>query len=126
MIAAQGDCDPHDLFEKNRLTRVALSLYEHIEAHGHTAKKHLPYPPKTSQTPPLVQLQQHFLITKVGLTGRTRGSYGYLWGSCQEFFPDAFVRASKLEVSEARAALVAHTNLSETQLKKMLRWQEVG
>jgi hypothetical protein len=126
LIAAQGDCDPRDLFEKNRLSHVALTLYEHLERHGATAKKNLPYPSHTSQTPPLVKLQQHFLITKTGLTGRTRGTYGYLWGLCQEFFPDAFVQASQLPVADARAALVAQTGLSEAQLTKAFRWQELG
>ena len=126
LIAAQGDCDPRDLYEKNRLTRLALSLYEHIEHHGPTAKKNLPYPPRTSQTPPLAQLQQHFLITKVGLTGRSRGTYGYLYGLCQDFFPDAFLAASSIAVVEARAALTAHTGLPEATLKKALRWQEVA
>jgi len=69
LIAAQYDCDPRDLFEKNRL---------------------------------------------------------YLWGSCQAFFSGALARASKLGVEEARAALVAHTKLSTSQLHKMLRWQEVA
>ena len=125
LIAAQGDCDPRDLYEKNRLTRVALSLYEHIESHGPAAKKELPYPPHTCQTPPLVQLQQHFLITKVGLTGRTRGTYGYLWGTCESFFPDAFKAASQLAVSDARQALAAHLGMPETRVGKLLRWQVV-
>lgn len=125
LIAAQGDCDPRDLYEKNRLTRVALTLCEHIEAQGPCAKKNLPYPPNTSQTPPLIQLQQHFLITKVGLTGRGRGTYGYLWGSCSAFFPDAFVQASRLGVTEARQRLAQHTKLSEALLQKSLRWQRL-
>ena len=86
----------------------------------------MPYPPRTSQTPPLAQLQQHFLITKVGLTGRSRGTYGYLYGLCQDFFPDAFLAASSIAVVEARAALTAHTGLPEATLKKALRWQEVA
>jgi hypothetical protein len=124
LIAAQGDCDPRELYDKNRLTRVALSLYEYIEQQGPSPKSKLPYPPKTSKTPPLVQLQQHFLITKVGLTGRGRGTYGYVWGTCQGFFPEAFERASALPVLEARRALAQHLALPQEKLTKLLRWQE--
>ena len=73
-----------------------------------------------------MQLQQHFLITKVGLTGRTRGTYGYLWGTCESFFPEAFVAASKLAVSEARCVLATHLGMPEARAGKLLRWKAVG
>ena len=125
LIAAQGDCDPRDLYEQGRLSRVALTLYEHIERHGPTAKNRLPYPPNTSQTPPLVQLQQNFLLTKVGLTGRTRGTYGYLWGRCDTFYPDAFASAAQQTVAEARERVCAQLALPEKALTRALRWREL-
>ena len=124
LIAAQGDCDPRDLYEKGRLSRVALTLYEHIERQGPTPKSRLPYPANTSQTPPLVQLQQTFLLTKVGLTGRTRGTYGYLWGRCDTFYPDAFTVASTLSVARARQRLIDHLGLPEKTVARALRWRE--
>ena len=129
LIAAQGDCtDIRELYEKNRLSHVALALYEHIERNGPTPKNRLPYPPKTSQTPPLIALQQKFLITKTGLTGRTRGTYGYLWGVCETAFPDAFTRAAQITVTNARAHIVSHLqqnglpNLTLAEAAKMFRW----
>jgi len=123
LIAAQGDCDPRDLYEKGHLSRVALTLYEHVERHGPTAKNRLPYPTKTSQTPPLVQLQQRFLLTKVGLTGRTRGTYGYLWGRSDTFYPDAFAAAARLSVTAARHTVVERLGLPEALVAKALRWR---
>ncbi|WP_395138944.1 hypothetical protein, partial [Armatimonas sp.] len=61
----------------------------------------------------------------VGLTGRTRGTYGYLWGTCESFFPEAFKAASKLAVCDARQALAAHLDMPEARVGKLLRWQAV-
>jgi hypothetical protein len=125
LIAAQGDIDPLDLYERGRLSHTARTLYQHIEQFGPTPKNKLPYPPNTSQTPPLVQLQQQFLLTKVGLTGRTRGTYGYLWGRCDAFLPEAFEAAGKLGVAKARESIAAKLNLPIKTLAKGLRWPEL-
>lgn len=133
LIAAQGDCcDVRELYEKNRLSRVALDLYAHIEENGPTPKNRLPYPPKTSQTPPLITLQQKFLITKTGLTGRTRGTYGYVWGLCETFFPDAFQSAAQIPVANARAHIVTHLrqnglpDLMESEAARLFRWENLS
>ena len=127
LIAAQGDNDPRTLYEAGRLSHLALSLYEHVERHGPTPKNRLPYPAKTSQTPPLAQLQQRFLITKVALTGRTRGTYGYLWGLCDEFWPEAFAEAAKLSPEEGRERVLeclraGGVTISDVKIARALRW----
>jgi hypothetical protein len=127
LIAAQGDIDPDDLYEQGRLSRVARELYRHIDRNGPTPKNRLPYPPRTSQTPPLVQLQQTFLLTKTGLTGRTRGTYGYVWGKADAFWPEAFAAAAALPVAQARQAVIAvlqrgNPTLSAARIARALRW----
>jgi hypothetical protein len=126
LIASQGDIDPRDLYEKNRLSRVALTLYEHVERHGDTPKNQLPYPPNTSQTPPLVQLQQLFLLTKVGLTGRTRGTYGYVWGLCATFWQTAFEAAGRLSVEEARETVASRLGRTSEETAPLFRWHPLS
>lgn len=121
LIAAQGDIDARDLHEKGRLASNALSVYEHVERHGPTATNRLPWPPGSRHLY-LAQLQQRFLLTKHTLTGRTRGTYGYVWGLCDLLFPDAFAHAARLVVADARARVAAHLSLDETQAAALLGW----
>ncbi len=126
LIAAQGDVDPRDLQEKGRLARNALTVYEHVERHGPTATNRLPWP-RGSRHLYLAQLQQRFLFTKHALTGRTRGTYGYVWGLCDEFFPGAFAQAARLSPEAARTRLVQDLNnrgtmLTHVQAGRLLDW----
>ncbi len=126
LIAAQGDIDARDLHEKGRLAHNALTVYEHVERHGPTATNRLPWPPGSRHLY-LAQLQQRFLLTKHALTGRTRGTYGYVWGLCHEFFPDAFAQAARLPPEAARTGLVRDlnergTNLTPAQTALLLDW----
>lgn len=128
LIAAQGDNDAHTLYEKNRLTREALTIYEHVERAGATASNRLPVGTR-ERTNALVTLQQRFLLTKSGLSGRTRGTYGYIWGICEEQFPDAFRAAAKRRVEEARREVREHleshgVTLTKAQAAKLFRWTE--
>lgn len=127
LVAAQGDIDPRDLAESGRISPLALRLYEHVERHGPTPKNRLPYPARTSRTPPLVQLQRTWCLTKTGITGRTRGTYGYVWGRADDFWGDAFARAARLSVEEARAQVAQRlwasgVTLSDAALAKALHW----
>jgi hypothetical protein len=127
LIAAQGDIDPRTLYEQNRLARPALDLYEAVERNGPTASNRLPGKNAGERTRHLVPLQQRFLLTKHGLTGRTRGTYGYIWGLCDAFFPDAFRAAARISVADARAQVIAHLNahgveLDTAQAAKLFRW----
>jgi hypothetical protein len=128
LIAAAGDNDPRTLYEKGRLSQMALVLYEHIERSGPTATSLLPWRPGSRQIH-LAALQQAFLITKHGLTGRTRGTYGYLWGRCEDHFPDAFAQAARIPVTDARERILTHlagqgVRLTYEQAAKLFRWHE--
>lgn len=121
MIAAQGDNDPRTLFEQGRLASNALQVFEHIARQGPTATNAIAWP-SGSRHLYLTALQQKFLLTKHGLTGRTRGTYGYVWGECQPFFPDAFERAARIAVPDARAAVAARLAVPESVAGKLLKW----
>ena len=121
LIASHGDNDPRDLHEKGRLAHNALTVYEHVERNGPTATNRLPWPPGSRHLY-LAQLQQRFLLTKHALTGRTRGTYGYVWGLCDAFFPDAFVHAARLDVADARAQVAARLSLDAMQAASLLGW----
>jgi len=51
----------------------------------------------------LVELQRRFLVCKVDLTGRTRGTYSYVWDLAERFWPQAFVDARHTAPSAARS-----------------------
>ena len=127
-IAAQGDNDPRTLYEKGQLSQMAFGLYEHIERNGPTPASHLPWRPGSRQMH-LAALERRFIITKHALTGRTRGTYGYLWGRADDFFPDAFAAASRLPVPAARAEIrerlaAQGVPLSPSEAAKLFRWTE--
>lgn len=53
----------------------------------------------------LVELQRRFLICKVDLTGRTRGTYSYVWDLAERFWPQAFVDARHTSPMAARSTI---------------------
>jgi hypothetical protein len=57
---------------------------------------------KTPTERALVELQRRFLVCKVDLTGRTRGTYSYIWDQAERFWPEAFEIATQLEVEATR------------------------
>ncbi|HLV81275.1 MAG TPA: hypothetical protein VKT32_13390 [Chthonomonadaceae bacterium] len=127
LIAAQGDIDARTLHEKGLLASNAMRVYEHIERHGPTATQALPWPPG-SRMLYLATLQQKFLLTKYDLTGRTRGTYGYRWGLCEDAFPDSFTAAARLPVSTAREQVLAHLSryspdMTMERAARLFRWQ---
>ncbi len=128
LIAAQGDNDPHTLFEQGRLSQMALDIYRHIDRSGPTPSNQLPWRPGSRQMH-LVALERRFILTKHGLTGRTRGMYGYIWGKCEDHFPEAFTTASRLSVRNARQRVQEHlmaqgVELTLAHTAKLFRWSE--
>ncbi len=53
----------------------------------------------------LVELQRRFLVCKVDLTGRTRGTYSYIWDLAERFWPHAFVDARRTSPTAARSKI---------------------
>jgi hypothetical protein len=52
-----------------------------------------------------VELQRRFLVCKVDLTGRTRGTYSYVWDLAERFWPQAFVDAHHTSPTAARSKI---------------------
>jgi hypothetical protein len=50
----------------------------------------------------LIDLQRRFVVCKVGLTGRTRGTYSYVYDLAERFWPEEFTVAGETGVGEAR------------------------
>ncbi len=50
-----------------------------------------------------MELQRRFLVCKVDLTGRTRGTYSYVWDLAERFWPQAFVDARHTTPLAARS-----------------------
>lgn len=128
LIAAQGDNDARTLYEQGRLPQNALLVYEHVVRNGPTATNRLPWP-AGSRHLYLTELQRRFLLTKHGLTGRTRGTYGYVWGECQSLFPDAFRQAAQMSVADARQTVLGHfaaqnVELTPAAAARLFRWTE--
>jgi hypothetical protein len=128
LIAAQGDNDARTLYEQGRLAENALRVYEHVQRNGPTATNALPWP-RGSRHLYLAVLQQKFLFTKHGITGRTRGTYGYLWGLCEDYFPEAFEKAARIAVPDAREYIRAHLaaqgeEVTPKAAAKLFRWSD--
>jgi len=72
----------------------------------------------------LVELQRRFLICKVDLTGRTRGTYSYIWDLAERFWPQAFVDARHTTPLAARSNMRGQLHqfglLSGPQLEQRL------
>jgi hypothetical protein len=54
----------------------------------------------------LKEAQAHFLISKIGVTGITRGDYSYIWSSFGRVFPEAAGRAETISEDEACRAIL--------------------
>jgi hypothetical protein len=53
----------------------------------------------------LQSLSALFQICKVGITGRTRGTYGYIWGLVEEWLPETLNDAARIRPDDAAAAV---------------------
>jgi len=94
------------------LTAEAQQIYKLIEASGPIPIKEL----KGALTPDakrsasriLIDLDREFLITKTGITGRTRGTYGYIWDLTERWIPDTLQAADRLGRKQGAANLRNH------------------
>jgi len=50
-------------------------------------------------------LQRRFIVCKVGLTGRTRGEYGYIWDLTDAWLLELAEEASRLKRGEAKRVI---------------------
>jgi hypothetical protein len=102
--------NPVRLYLDGRLSREAKSVYECLTDNpelptvelrrkaGLTGAKSA-----ESFDRAMIELQRRFVICKVGLSGRTRGTYSYIWNLAERFWPDAFDEARRTPIMAARA-----------------------
>ena len=55
----------------------------------------------------LIELDRLFLITKTGISGRTRGTYGFIWDITERWMPDVLQAADRLGRKQASDLLRA-------------------
>jgi hypothetical protein len=108
----EGERDVGRLFLEGRLSREARTIYEHLEEHPAQPTRDLRRGARllgkdqTAATERgLTELQRRFLVCKVGLTGRTRGTYSYIWDLAERWTPESFEEAGRASVVAARARI---------------------
>ncbi|MBI3977834.1 MAG: hypothetical protein HY331_06585 [Chloroflexi bacterium] len=104
--------DPARLYLAGRLSHEARLIYEHLADHPALPTRDLrrgtglrSKDRATATERGLIELQRRFLICKVDLTGRTRGTYSYVWDLAERFWPEAFEEARSVTPAAARARL---------------------
>ena len=102
--------DPERLYALGRLSREALLLYQYLVDHPGVPSRELRARAglrhsTTAAERALVELQRRLLICKVDLTGRTRGTYSYIWDLAERFWPEAFAEARATAPSVARGRI---------------------
>jgi hypothetical protein len=115
LIAALGngpgsiERDPHQLLQAGRLGLPAVVIHDFLRDQGAQPSRELHrgtgMRARTTHAQAIraiVELQRRFVICKVGLTGRTRGVYSYLYDLAERFWPEAFVVASETDSEDAR------------------------
>lgn len=101
-----------ELLFNGTLSPETQQIYCVIERHGPIATKEL----KRQLTPDakdcanrvLIDLDRQFLITKTGITGRTRGTYSYIWDLAERWMPEMLVAADRLGRNQAATMLREH------------------
>ncbi len=104
--------DVNRLYFDGRLSGEAKTVYEFLRDHPAQPTRELRLGTRLGEKSKklaieraLVELQRRFLICKVGLTGRTRGTYSYIWDLAERFWPEAFVDAGHTSSAVARSTI---------------------
>ena len=98
-IAANGEV-MDELMMYGKLPVASADIYRAIEQQGPISTKNIKAllgpDAKKSSASILIELERRFIITKTGITGRERGTYGYIWDLAERWVPKAFDEAGKL------------------------------
>ncbi len=122
-----------ELFLLGAVPAEAQALYRLVEERGPLAsralKTLLPPDARKAATGHLWELERRFLVTKTGLTGRERGTYGYIWDLADRWLPDAFPAADRLKRAPAREQITAHlealgVTVNAKLRERVLKWEE--
>ena len=102
--------DVNRLYFDGRLSGEAKAIYDWLLDHPAQPTRELRRgsrlgdPGKKMATErALVELQRRFLVCKVDVTGKTRGTYSYIWDLAERFWPQAFVDARHTTPLAARS-----------------------
>ena len=111
LMATNGAVADELLFD-GMLSPEARQIYHTIAAHGPIPIKELKLlltpDVKRSVNRVLHDLERQFIITKAGITGRTRGTYGYIWDLVERWVPDMLVAADRLGRTAAIVIIREH------------------
>jgi hypothetical protein len=102
--------DPERLYQDGRLSREAFVQYQYLVDHPAQPSRELRARTGLRHSGPaaergLLELQRRFLICTVDLTGRTRGTYSYIWDLAERFWPAAFADARGTTPAIARGRI---------------------
>ncbi len=111
-LAGQGlkeERDPLHLYLDGRLSRDAKAIYDYLLDNPAQPTRALRRGTslgnkqmKSATERAFTELQHRFLICKVDLTGRTRGTYSYIWDVAKRFWPQVFEAARETQPHSAR------------------------
>jgi len=102
----QVERDPSRLYAEGRLPRNAHVIFEHLRSSGRASSGELRrIAGSDGFDRALVELQRRFVICKVDLAGRTRGTYAYVWDLGERFWPDAYAEAAGTSPGAARSRI---------------------
>ncbi|MFQ5886922.1 MAG: hypothetical protein ACE5II_06785 [Anaerolineae bacterium] len=111
LIAAQ-ERDVFFLYDAGQLTTATKRIYEFLRENGSTPTRNLRFGTwlsgkenESSYERAMGDLQRRFIVCKVGLRGRTRGEYGYIWDPTDAWLPELVEEASRLERGEAKRVI---------------------
>ncbi len=108
---------PDRLYLEGRLSRDAMLVYDYLRDHPAQPTRALRRGARlgtrnvaSATVKALLELQRRFVVCKVDVTGRTRGTYSYVWDLAERFWPEAF--------DEARGT---RPNLARDRIRERLR-----
>ncbi|MEN6521046.1 MAG: hypothetical protein ABFD46_07850 [Armatimonadota bacterium] len=101
-----------ELIFNGLLSPEAQQVYRAIESYGPIStidlKRMLTPDAKHSADRVLINLDRQFIITKVGITGRTLGIYSYIWDLVERWVPEMLIAADRLGRKQAESMLHEH------------------
>jgi hypothetical protein len=133
-LGHQRERDVDQLYLNGRLSREARMLYHYLVDHPATPTRALRRGAGVASKDlaavterALVELQRRFLVCKVDLTGRTRGTYSYVWDLAERFWPEDFAAAAGTSAAAAKSRIrtqLASFGLTATPLleQRLFLW----
>lgn len=132
LIATNGMVMDELLFT-GALSPDAQQIHAAIDAHGpipiRELKAMLTPDARAAATREMHLLERRFIITKTGITGRTRGTYGYIWDLTERWMPEMLEAADRLGRTAAMEAIRERLQAfgippASPFYAKVLGWQE--